>query len=214
MADPDLVLVELFTSQGCSSCPPADKLIGDLAGRDDVLALGMHVDYWDYLGWKDTFGLAAATARQKAYRDAWGARYVYTPQMVVNGHVEVRGARGDALDAAIAEAKADASATWVEITAEGATLRCRIGGAPEGSEVWLVRYTLRETVAIGHGENAGREITYHNIVDSLEKLGPATAMDEDTIVLPEPGPGTGIAMWVQEPNGGRVLAVARHTPTS
>lgn len=213
-ADPDLVLVELFTSQGCSSCPPADALIGKLAARDDVLPLGLHVDYWDYLGWRDTFGLPAATERQKTYRDAWDARYVYTPQIVVDGHVEVRGPREADLEAAIAEARALSVPTWIEITAEGATLRCRVGDAPEGSVVWMARYTLAETVRIERGENAGREINYHNVVEAIEALGPATGEGEDMLVLPQPEPGKGIAIWVQAPNGGRVLAVARHVPTS
>lgn len=213
-AEQDLVLIELFTSQGCSSCPPADALLGELAARDDVLPLGLHVDYWDYLGWRDTFGLPAATERQKSYRDAWDARYVYTPQIVVDGQVEVRGPREADLEAAIAEVRAVPGRTSIELMAEGATLRCRVGDAPEGSIVWMARYDLEETVRIERGENAGREITYHNVVETIEALGPAPGPGEDMLVVPQPQPGKGIAMWVQAPNGGRVLAVARHAPTS
>lgn len=210
----DVVLVELYTSQGCSSCPPADRLLGELVGRDDVLPLSLHVDYWDYLGWRDTFGMPEATERQKQYRDAWDARYVYTPQMVVDGRVEVRGARADELDAAIAAARADAPSAWIELTAEGAVLRCAMGGAPEGSVVWLAQYDRERTVEIERGENAGRQMTYHNVVRSIEALGTVSAVGEDDLVMPLPEAGRGVAIWLQEPGGGRILAVARHGPTS
>ncbi|MBK0399084.1 DUF1223 domain-containing protein [Limibaculum sp. M0105] len=213
-AGESVVLVELFTSQGCSSCPPADKLLGELAGRDDVLPLSLHVDYWDYLGWRDTFGMPAATTRQKAYRDAWDARYVYTPQMVVDGHVEVRGAQRTELDAAIAEARAGQPPARIELTVEGSMLRCSMTGVPEGSVVWMAEYEAARTVEIERGENAGRSITYHNVVHALEALGPAPANSGDSLLLAMPGLGMGLAIWVQEPDGGRVLAVARHAPTS
>lgn len=163
------VVVELYTSQGCSSCPPADAMLQELAKRDDVIALALHVDYWDYIGWKDSFGNPAFTERQHAYARAANATSVYTPQMIINGVEQVVGSRPmqvmDALQAQkeagnLFDLKLTRRDTGVLITAEPG----------EGGDyaVQLVRYTPEETVAIGRGENAGRNISYANIVTSWD----------------------------------------------
>jgi hypothetical protein len=160
MAEPDPVVVELFTSQGCSSCPPADALLGELAGRDDVLALSLHVDYWDWIGWEDTFGHAAFSERQRAYAAADGSTVVYTPQFVVGGSDPVAGPSGMELADLIGlhmQGRVDL------IRAEGPDT---VALAPrEGGGLLILATIDREaTVKVLHGENAGHEMTYHNVV--------------------------------------------------
>lgn len=164
VADP--VVVELFTSQGCSSCPPADVLLGDLADRDDVIALSLHVDYWDWIGWKDTFGDPAHTERQRAYAEAMGTSIVYTPQFVVGGIDHVAGPSG--LDLAAIVAAHDGATGDVLRLEEGRV----VAEAPETvATLSLLEVLPKATVAVAHGENAGREITYHNVVLNVTPLG-------------------------------------------
>ncbi len=174
-AQPAPVVVELFTSQGCSSCPPADELLAELADRDDVIALALHVDYWDYIGWKDIFGKRAFTARQKGYANAAGQRTIYTPQMIVGGTDHVVGFKPMKL-AELIETHADQAGTLrVEARREGGMLIIRTEGrpaAPVDAVVQLVRYIPHKTVEIERGENAGKTITYHNIVTDWTMLGP------------------------------------------
>jgi hypothetical protein len=210
----ELVLVELFTSQGCNSCPPADALLASLAGREDVLPLSFHVDYWDYLGWRDTFGSAEATLRQQAYRDAWDARYVYTPQMIVDGRHELRAPKAGDLEAAIATAAGRPHETAIAIDATADGLTARFGAAPPDATLWVARYTPVETVEITRGENSGRTITYHNVVSGLAELGVVAALPEEGVPLPQPVAGQGVAVWLQAGDGGPVLAVARYAPGS
>jgi len=168
------VVVELFTSQGCSSCPPADAILEDLASRPDVIALAMHVDYWDYLGWRDSFGSADFTARQQNYATAAGARTIYTPQFVIGGVDHVVGANpmavmdgiqrlGDGADGLVLTVRQDASGT--------VTIHAPATHGVSGLRVQVVTYIPSRTVHIGRGENAGREMTYVNIVDSWLDLG-------------------------------------------
>ncbi|MBT9382269.1 DUF1223 domain-containing protein [Pseudooceanicola sp. CBS1P-1] len=170
------VVVELYTSQGCSACPPADKLMEQLAGRDDVLPLALHVDYWDYLGWKDDFADPGFTARQKAYASAHGKRMIYTPQMVVDGTTFVKGARPMALAENIARAmtlpqhyslsvrKLDNGHYEVQAQALGQD-------RPKGGLVLeLVHYMPRQQVKILRGENAGTELQYVNVVTYWKTL--------------------------------------------
>lgn len=210
----ELVLVELFTSQGCSSCPPADEALAELVARDDVLALSMHVDYWDYLGWRDTFGMAETTARQQDYRETWDARYVYTPQMVVDGQVEVRGARLPDIEEAIVEAKRAPHPAKVALEPEGGRLRVTCADAPAEAIVWAARYAPARKVSIEKGENAGRQMTYHNVVERLERLGTVAEAETGRLTLSPPPPGRGLAVWLQHGPGGPVMAVARHAPGS
>ena len=170
-------VIELFTSQGCSSCPPADALLQKLAREPGVTALSLPVDYWDYIGWKDTFASSANTARQKAYAAARGDNHVYTPQVVVNGLMHAVGS--DNLEIATARqlSHGDKGALKVPLTfaEEGGKWVARAGGAVEGSAkwggLWLFQVTKSRKVAIGRGENSGHAVTYTNIVRSMKKIG-------------------------------------------
>ncbi len=197
------IVVELFTSQGCSSCPPADSMLGDLAKMDDVIALALHVDYWDYIGWPDTFASADHTARQEAYARAAGERMVYTPQIIINGEDRVVG--GDTF-AVMERLQAHSDRTTpVDLQVSRHEDELRIEAAPlhlsHPLDVMLVRYVPKDEVVITGGENAGLTVPYHNIVTSWESLGhwdgrEALAMTKDlegtesvVILLQEPGPG-------------------------
>ncbi|KEO56495.1 DUF1223 domain-containing protein [Thioclava pacifica] len=163
------VVVELFTSQGCSSCPPADALFEEIAERPDVIALALHVDYWDYLGWKDPFGKPEFTARQKAYALAAGERTVYTPQMIVEGREALVGPQRTDLLAAITREAEEAQPVKLTIEGQGGRYEVSLSpvdGASEPAVVQVVRYQPQATVDILRGENAGRTVTYSNIVTS------------------------------------------------
>jgi len=174
-------VVELFTSQGCSSCPPADKLLGDLANDPSLVAISLPVDYWDYLGWKDTLASPAHTARQRAYARVRGDRQVYTPQVVVNGTTHVLGSDHAAIERAIAQTDRNATimSAPILISIGGKKLNVRVeppganrfGGDRGGGEVWLCPLAKSVPVQIGRGENRGRMVTYHNVVRRWVKLG-------------------------------------------
>lgn len=170
-------VIELFTSQGCSSCPPADALLAKLAREPGVTALSLPVDYWDYIGWKDTFASPANTARQKAYAASRGDNHVYTPQAVVNGLMHAVGSDKLEITTARQLSHGDKGALKVPLTfaEEGGKWIARSGGAVEGSAkwggLWLFRVTKSRTVAIGRGENSGHSVTYTNIVRSMKKIG-------------------------------------------
>ncbi len=170
---PPPTVVELFTSQGCSSCPPADAYLGKLAGRPDVLALGFHVDYWDYIGWKDTFASPEFTLRQRGYAEALGQRYVYTPQMVVDGMGHATGSRVGDVERLIA-ARRDAPKVRVRLVGEpGGRLTVSIGSgqADRPADVWFVTFNRRHSTEVARGENRGRRLTEYNIVRSVRRLG-------------------------------------------
>jgi hypothetical protein len=176
-ADPRAV-VELFTSQGCSSCPPADKLLGELAKDPSVIALSMPIDYWDYLGWKDTLADARFSARQKAYSWARGDREVYTPQVVVNGSAHVLGSDRAAIENAIGNTRKTDGVMSVPVTMTQAGKQINVSVAASGKgpaathgEVWICSISKAVSISIGRGENSGREITYHNVVRNLLKVG-------------------------------------------
>jgi len=163
-----VVLVELYTSQGCSSCPPADAILAQLADRDDVIALALHVDYWDYLGWKDDFAEPGHAERQRAYARAKGKTMIYTPQMVVQGETHVIGTKAmDLNDALRAHAAADAPVSvTLERTGERVNVTARSAGPlPADIVVQIVTYTPSASRDIRRGENAGRTLTYRNIVE-------------------------------------------------
>lgn len=205
------VLVELFTSQGCSSCPPADALLAELTERDDVIALALHVDYWDYLGWADKFARPENTARQQAYAAAQGAAMVYTPQMIVSGQDVVVGTKAMKLVSQIERHKkrSDSIALSVERNGAQVSLRAEVRSeVPRGMLVQLVRYTPQKTVEITRGENAGRTMTYHNVVTHWDVL---TQWDGTTNLalqaeLSADLPGVVI---IQDGSAGPVLAAAR-----
>src|SRR5580693_3786932 len=164
-ADPRAI-VELFTSQGCSSCPPADKIIGELAKDPTVIALSMPIDYWDYLGWKDTLADARFSARQKAYSQMRGDREVYTPQVVVNGSVHVVGSDRAGIESAIdTTKKADGvMSVPVTMTQSGKQINVSVAASSKGpaamhGEIWIGSISKAVPIAIGRGENRGREVT-------------------------------------------------------
>lgn len=165
------ILVELFTSQGCSSCPPADAVLESLTKSQGVIPLALHVDYWDYIGWRDTFAQEKFSNRQRKYAAANAEKMVYTPQMIVAGRARVRGNDAAELHAEIAAAR---SAVTLDITRSGADVVITAPAltAPSGEFlVDIVRYRPQSTVSIERGENQGRQIAYHNIVTQWENLG-------------------------------------------
>jgi hypothetical protein len=208
-------VVELYTSQGCSSCPPADALLGELARRDDVVALSFHVDYWDYIGWKDTLALPANTERQKSYAEALKARRVYTPQMVIDGAAHEVGSNRDGVLSELARAR---SRPRLDIRLERENghviLRLPAGEANGDATIWLVRYDTVQPVEIDRGENRGRTIVYHNVVRETSSLGvwrgePVEVTLSEAQLLR--GGSGGCAVIVQEGLYGRVLGAAKLT---
>jgi len=166
-------VVELFTSQGCSSCPKADKLLGEFADNPNLIALSLSVDYWDYLGWRDTLALHVHSARQKGYANHRGARQVYTPQVVVNGVAEAIGNDRIAIDQAILKADNKSKiAVPVVLKRNGNNIDLEVGaGAGAAASIWVVSVTRKAPVTIERGENRGKTITYHNVVRSWVRVG-------------------------------------------
>lgn len=204
------VVVELFTSQGCSSCPPADQLLGELARRDDVIALALHVDYWDYIGWKDVFAQAGFTKRQKAYAAAAGHRSIYTPQMVVQGTEDVVGNRRMDVADLIRKHESQRLPVLVELARNGSELviSARALRSAGPADIHLVRYEPETVVAIKRGENAGRTLTYHNVVTDWRVLGRWDGQDTYKARLPISGPRP-LVVLVQRAGHGPILAAAR-----
>ena len=206
------VVVELFTSQGCSSCPPADALMEELAQRDDVIPLALHVDYWDYIGWADTFAQAKFTERQKGYASANGRRMIYTPQMVVNGLHDVVGAKAMKLADLIMQHKMAPQQAQVSAARDGAELSVSIrptnGALTEPVDIFLVRYMPQANVAIERGENAGRTITYINTVHDWSQLGQWNGQGAADLTAPIDGDLPAVVL-LQTPQFGSILAAAR-----
>jgi hypothetical protein len=176
-ADPRAV-VELFTSQGCSSCPPADKVMGELAMDPSVIALSLPIDYWDYLGWKDTLADSRFTARQRAYSHMRGDRDVYTPQAVINGSVHVIGSDREGIEGAILDTTRsdDVMSVPVSMTLSGKQLNVSVAASHAGSsashgEIWICAISKAVPISIARGENRGHEVIYHNVVRNLLKVG-------------------------------------------
>lgn len=167
-------VIELFTSQGCSSCPPADKLLAELAHDPSLVALSWHIDYWDYLGWKDTFSQPTFTARQKAYSAARGDRDIYTPQLIVNGLQQMVGSDRAKIDAAISSTRGSELTVPITFDSTGPSVRVSIGAAPAGGPrtgmVYLLPVFRSREVTIRRGENASHAITYTNVVRSVSEL--------------------------------------------
>lgn len=174
------IVMELFTSQGCSSCPPADALLGQYVGRDDVLPLSLPVDYWDRLGWKDTFAKPAFTERQRAYARFLKANGVFTPEVVIGGRLSAVGSSRDEIEHAIATAKADTPACAVHLDAKWSTGSLTVSmekdATPSAHDcttpavLYLAEVQRSGRVQIARGENAGRTVTYHNVVASLSSV--------------------------------------------
>ena len=199
------VVVELFTSQGCSSCPPADALLADLAKRNDVVALGFHITYWNRLGWADPLSSAASTERQEAYARRFNGGQVYTPQMVVDGTRDVVGSDRAAVVAALRAAAEPIAAAAVDFAADRRSVA--IGGGTGNGSVLLVRFLLHRTTRVAAGENAGRVLDDADGVEALTKLGAWDGAAARFAITP-PGPGEGIAVLVQAADGHMLGAAA------
>lgn len=203
------VFVELYTSQGCTSCPPADQILGEIRNRDDVVALSFSIDYWDYIGWRDTLAKRENTMRQQAYEKALPSHRVYTPQMVIDGVRDVVGnQRKDVMDA-IQRRLSETQGIKLPIALSqiGDEIQVRIGamtGTRPSATVWIAHTLSSRTVNIGGGENGGRSVTYHNIVRGFAAVGKWSG---DAVVLELPAQGVpgettdGVAVWVQAGTG-------------
>ncbi|MHC8508322.1 MAG: DUF1223 domain-containing protein [Rhodospirillales bacterium] len=217
------VVVELYTSQGCSSCPPADANLGELAQAGDIIGLSFHVDYWDYIGWKDPFAKPEHGERQRDYAAHMGKRSVYTPQMIIQGAEDVVGSRERDIKRAIAAARrapklpvslkrADGGA--VVITLPGASgAGVGAGAVGEPADVILIGYDTFHETRVKRGENAGRTLGHFNVVRAMWAVGEWTGAAQ-TITAPAPEAGDGgVAVLVQARGGGRILGAAQIPPT-
>jgi len=169
------VVVELFTSQGCAACPPADALLGELAGREDVIALALHVDYWDYIGWQDTFAQPQFTERQYGYGRAAGSRVVYTPQMIIGGTDHVVGVRPMTVSELIQAHRATPDPVTISVSSAGDSFEVEARALMEQPRprmvIQLVTYSPHQEVTIARGERAGTIGAHHNIVTSWQVVG-------------------------------------------
>ncbi|MGA0532802.1 DUF1223 domain-containing protein [Hansschlegelia sp. KR7-227] len=201
------VVVELFTSQGCSSCPPANANLIRLAGRRNVLALSYSVTYWDRLGWKDVFGKAEFTQRQADYVPALGLRGPFTPHMVIDGRFSAVGQNLNEVEGLIAQSGGLAGP---DVTIGAGKVFVSSGPAPQGgADVWLVRYDPHTVqVAVGRGENSGRTLPHTHVVHDLQRLGSWSGA-ATTLPIRAHADNLNIAILVQAPNGGPILAAAR-----
>jgi hypothetical protein len=168
------LLLELFTSQGCSSCPPADALLRELAAQPDLLPLSFHVDYWNEQGWEDTFSAPEFTARQQDYAASGQGFQVYTPQLVVEGRQDAVGSNRAAVARALEAAREHIHVVPAAIASDGAAARWSVGRAADkaaAGEIYLISFDASRSVSIGGGENSGRRLAYTNVVRTLRRLG-------------------------------------------
>ena len=200
------ILVELFTSEGCSSCPPADALLTELAGRPEILALSFHVDYWDKLGWKDPFSSPAATARQQRYTGLLGLATAYTPQIVVDGQWQAVGSSRAEVERAIGAARRSREAVPVALAVEPGRVKIEIGSGGAPGSVLLIGFDRRQVSAVARGENSGRTLAHADVVSSIEEVG---QYDGRALTLEAPVrlPAERVAAILQARDG-RVLGVA------
>ena len=206
-----VVVVELYTSQGCSSCPPADEFVAMLASDPRILPLALHVDYWDYIGWADAFAQAKFTERQRAYAKAVGSRTIYTPQLIIGGVDRIEGFAPQETAERLRAHLGAATTVDLIVTREGDMLVIRAKADPpldEAVRVQLVRYKPAETVLIERGENAGRTITYTNIVTSWQLLEDWSGQSPLELRTPFAGGEPG-AVIVQSDGPAAILAAAR-----
>ncbi len=198
-------VVELFTSQGCSSCPPADKLLGEIAAQPDVIALTLAVDYWDYLGWKDTLAKHGHSVRQKAYAKVRGDGKMFTPQTVVNGTAMMIGSDKDAVQHSVMTGQHPTVPVTVETRNGRMYVSVAAGNAASGAaEVWLCPVASSVKVEIGRGENEGQAMAYHNVVRGWEKLGDwnGHAATFETAIRPKTEGIDSVAILVQAGSAG------------
>lgn len=207
------VVVELFTSQGCSSCPPAEAFLSELAGRDNVVALEFHVDYWDYIGWKDSFAKPAFNERQKKYVANLKARYAYTPQLVVDGKAHVVGSHRDEVESLMQQHQGvDPKAPAVALARKGDMLTVAVGPAATSAtyDVVFVTFDKPHVTEVQRGENRGQRLKNSNVVRELTVLGAWTgkAVSYDVSLTGKEGDG-GCAILIQRRGQGPVLAAAK-----
>ena len=203
-------VVELYTSQGCSSCPPADAYLTKLAQEPGVIALALHVDYWDYIGWKDVFGNPKFTDRQRAYARAAGSTTIYTPQMIVGGMDIAVGSDPDAVAGMIRRHQSAADMVVLQLMRQGGQVSIRASALVALDVpliVQLVRYRPRAKVAILHGENAGRTIEYTNIVTAWSRIGEWGGVGDLDMVVPVPGDDA-VVVILQAKGPGMIFAAS------
>lgn len=206
-----VVVVELFTSQGCSSCPPADEFLSMLASDPRILPLALHVDYWDYIGWEDHFAQPKFSERQRDYARAVGSRTIYTPQLIIGGADRIEGFAPEETAERLRAHLGAATPVRLTVTREGDKLVIRAEADPPLTEpvrVQLVRFKPEETVTIERGENAGKTITYRNIVTSWDRLDDWAGQAPLEVTAPYDGDEPG-AVIVQTDGPATILAAAR-----
>ncbi|MEM7440433.1 MAG: DUF1223 domain-containing protein [Pseudomonadota bacterium] len=206
-----MVVVELYTSQGCSSCPPADDFLTEVASRDDVIALGLHVDYWDYLGWQDDLAQNAFTKRQAEFNTTMKSRYrLVTPQMIFNGRDYVAGPKRQKALKYINQLAGEPEKADLQLTRQGETVEIVIrplkGAAP--GDIHVVRYTPEVARDIRRGENAGRKITYTNTVTQWETVASWDGTSELRMTHPVSGDDH-VAVILQTQNLGPIQAARK-----
>ena len=208
-ADPRPAVVELFTSEGCNSCPPAEAYVGELAGRSDVLALAFHVDYWDGLGWRDRFGLSQSVERQRSYARSLRLSSVYTPEVVIDGRADYVGSNRSSIGNALKERRDGVPVTLTVGNGEAEVRLAPHEKAP-GGDVVLVAYLRSAVSPIGRGENAGRTLAEYNIVRAVVPLGrwDGGAQEFRAKLASLPHDTTDVAVLVQSPGQGGIVAAA------
>jgi hypothetical protein len=207
-------VVELFTSQGCSSCPPSDRQLGELSRRRDVLALSLHVDYWDYIGWKDPFAASFNTERQRGYARSLRQRYVYTPEMVVGGLVHDPGSDAGKVDRMLRMA---AERTGPRVTpvltaaaANGVAISVPQTQLAAPCDIWLLTFDRQHSTNVARGENKGATLTNHNVVRSLERLATWNGQAASwTVPAERISEGQSVAVLVQQASYGPIIGAAR-----
>ncbi|QUS35407.1 DUF1223 domain-containing protein [Falsirhodobacter algicola] len=204
------VVVELFTSQGCSACPAADALLEELVQDPRIIALSLHVDYWDYIGWADSFAKPAFTDRQKAYARAAGSRTLYTPQFIVDGQDRVEGTQPQMITELVSRHSADDGGVSLNLTREGTTVQVAATAErpfPQPVRVIAVHYTPEAEVDIRTGENAGRSIVYRNIVTEWTAIQDWNGSTPLTAEIDAPTDGK-LVVLLQKPGPGDILQAA------
>lgn len=212
------VVVELFTSQGCSSCPPADAMLVELAQRDDIIALAYHVDIWDYIGWVDTLAKPEFTARQKAYAHSSGRGMIYTPQIIVDGGADVMGAKPMQLAELVMHSRSVAPLAEISVAQDGASLSVSVNALSVDAtdvlprladtfDVVVVRFTPYQEVNILRGENAGKSVGYANTVTEVTRIGGWNLQRSAEFATQISGSDRTVVL-VQEERVGRIIAAA------
>ena len=199
-------VLELFTSQGCSSCPKADAMLDEMSKRPDVVALAYHVDYWDYIGWEDTFGAKENSDRQRDYAESWGSSRIFTPQLVVNGKGGLVGSKRDAVNGALGSASLPLDVKLSEAPDDMLQVSVPAKAGEPDAMIWLVTFLDRADVTIERGENEGKQVAYTQIVTGRQVLGmwKADAGAELTLPLAEvlTGRSNGAAILIQQDRDG------------